>query len=52
MRTSKYGQVLLVLLVSSIVSEQIGFPYQKNKDETFCFTTLYCLSDGKTLNAQ
>lgn len=39
-------------LWSSIVSEQIGFPYQKNKDETFSFTTLYCLSDGKILNAQ
>ena len=34
-------------LWSSIVSEQIG----KNKDETFSFTTLYRLSDGKTLNA-
>lgn len=30
-------------LWSSIVSEQIG----KNKDETFSFTTLYRLSDGK-----
>ena len=42
MRTSKcvYGQVLLVSKLEKI------------KDETFSFTTLYRLSDGKTLNAQ